>query len=102
MVPGSGGFLAKIRAICPTASAWANTYPIHYQEAAYLSAKLLDRPEAEQIPFNAKVKQTFNAFMQKFSQCQNMPKRQAWALLYPEFGHTYFFDFYLMNDITYM
>ena len=40
--------------------------------------------------------------MQKFSQCQNMPKRQVWALLYPEFGHTYFFDFYLMNDITYM
>ena len=75
---------------------------IHYQEAAYLSAKLLERPEAEQIPFNPQVKQTFNAFMQKFSQCQNMPKRQAWALLYPEFGHTYFFDFYLMNDITYM
>ena len=76
--------------------------PIHYQEAAYLSARMLDRPEAEQIPFNLQVKQTFNAFMQKFSQCQNMPKRQAWALLYPEFGHTYFFDFYLMNDITYM
>jgi len=76
--------------------------PIHYQEAAYLFAKLLGRPEAEQIPFNPNVKAAYHSFVRKLDQVNGVPLNQAWSMLYPEFGHTYFFDFFLLKDITYL
>ena len=74
--------------------------PRHFQEAAYLFCNLENRQDIQQAPFNKDVKRTYHAFMQELKKCDGMPIEQVRAKLYPAFGTTYYFEYFLMKGIT--
>ena len=75
--------------------------PRIFQEAAYLFANLQHLSAVNTVPFNANVKASYQQFMQQLQQLDGQPIEQARAALYPMFGHTYFYEYYFLKDITY-
>ena len=75
--------------------------PRIFQEAAYLFANLQHLAAVNTVPFNANVKASYQQFMQQLQQLDGQPIEQARAVLYPMFGHTYFYEYYFLKDITY-
>ena len=73
--------------------------PRLYQEAAYLFARLENRRNINKLPFRADVRQGYEAFMQAYRRCDGMTIAKAMEILYPQFGHTYYYDYYLMKDL---
>ena len=74
--------------------------PRHIQEAAFLFSNLEHRENLEQAPFNQEVKQTYYAFMRALKECEGLPIEQVRERLYPAFGNTYYFEYFLMRGIT--
>jgi hypothetical protein len=74
--------------------------PRIYQEAAYLFCQLEDRP-TDNMPFNQEVISSFNAIVEKMEQYDGMDLEQVRNLLYPSFGHTYYYDYFLMDQLNY-
>ncbi|MBR5039264.1 MAG: hypothetical protein IKX65_11160 [Prevotella sp.] len=74
--------------------------PRIYQEAAYLFCQLEDRP-TDNIPFDKEVISSFNAIVEKMEQYDGMDLEQVRNLLYPSFGHTYYYDYFLMDQLNY-
>ena len=73
--------------------------PIHYQEAAYLFGNLEER-NLSHVPFDQRVKDSFASFMQVASKYENQDVEPVREVLYPLFGTTYYFDFYLMSNLS--
>ncbi|MBR5928463.1 MAG: hypothetical protein IKZ93_00565, partial [Prevotella sp.] len=74
--------------------------PRIYQEAAYLFCQLEDRP-TDNMPFDKEVISSFNAIVEKMEQYDGMDLEQVRNLLYPSFGHTYYYDYFLMDQLNY-
>lgn len=74
--------------------------PRIFQEAAYLFCKLQNRP-TDQLPFDKEVISEYEAISAKMRQYDGMDLEQVRNLLYPSFGHTYYYDYYLMNQLNY-
>ena len=74
--------------------------PRIFQEAAYLFCKLQNRP-TDQLPFDKEVISEYEAISDKMRQYDGMDLEQVRNLLYPSFGHTYYYDYYLMNQLNY-
>ena len=74
--------------------------PRIYQEAAYLFCQLEDRP-TDNMPFNQEVISSFNAIVEKMEQYDGMDLEQVRNLLYPSYGHTYYYDYFLMDQLNY-
>ncbi len=72
--------------------------PIHYQEAAYLFGNLEGR-NLSNVPFDARVKDSFASFMQVASKYEDQDVGPVRETLYPLFGTTYYFDYYLMSNL---
>jgi hypothetical protein len=72
--------------------------PIHFQEAAYLYGHLEHQVDISGMPFDNEVVDTYNAFMQEAQQCANMSEEQMRHMLYPRFGHTFYFEYYLVRN----
>ena len=72
-------------------------WPIHIQEAAYLLADLEERPDIDKMPVNPAVKENFKRFDQTASRLEGADWAAANAALYPLFGNTYFYDYYMVN-----
>ena len=73
--------------------------PRYYQEAAYLYGKLTDRKDIDKMPFEKGIKDTFDRFMsfaQKYEGKDVDAGRQG---LYPFFGETYYYDYYMMSRL---
>ena len=75
--------------------------PRIFLEAAYLFANMQHLAAVNTVPFRADVKATYQQFMSQLKQYDGQPIEQVRAALYPMFGHTYFFEYYFLKDITY-
>ena len=73
--------------------------PRYYQEAAYLYGKLEDNPEIETMPFDESVKSSFESFMTAASNYDNQTVEVCREGLYPLFGDTYYYDYYMMKNL---
>lgn len=75
--------------------------PRLYQEAAYLFAHK-DRPQALGLPFSASVKESYNRFVKQLEPYDGQDLTEPQKLLYPLFGDTYYYDYFLMSNLTYL
>lgn len=73
--------------------------PIHYQEAAFLYAVSEGRPEADKAPFSPGVRESYSKFGELYTQYEGMDVKEVREILRPSFGHTFYFDYFLMNDL---
>ncbi|MBR6979213.1 MAG: hypothetical protein IKH88_05200 [Prevotella sp.] len=73
--------------------------PRHYQEAAYLYGHLENQVDISKMPFDKEVVQTYANFMKM---AQQQPQGTSEAALHDlmigQFGHTFFFDYFLNRD----
>ena len=72
--------------------------PIYYQEAAYLFGNLEGR-NISNVPFDQRVRDSFASFMQVASKYEDQDMEPVREALYPLFGTTYYYDFYLMSNL---
>ncbi len=72
--------------------------PIHYQEAAYLYGHLEDGVDISHMPFDPQVKQSYDAFMQLAQRCQNMSEEKMRDVFYPQFGKTFYYEYFLIRN----
>lgn len=75
--------------------------PRHYQEAAYLFANL-GRPDALKLPYHPDVKESYRRFMEQLRQFEGRDVEEVREILYPGFGDTFYFDYYLLSNLTYL
>jgi hypothetical protein len=73
--------------------------PRYYQEAAYLYGKLAEDPTVDTMPFDESVKSSFESFMTAASNYDNQTVEVCRAGLYPLFGETYYYDYYMMKNL---
>ena len=55
--------------------------------------------ELEKIPFDEGIKETFERFMTSAPKYNNADVKDAYPALYPFFGETYYFDYYIMKQL---
>jgi len=72
--------------------------PIHFQEAAFLYGQLEHQVDISNMPFDKEVVQTYNDFMQMAQQCAGMSNEQMKQVFYPRFGHTFYYEYYLVRN----
>ena len=72
--------------------------PRYFQEAAYLYGKLEGRTYIDQMPFDQNVKQSFDSFMQAAERFDDTDIEYAREGL-KAFCHTFYYDYYLMNEL---
>lgn len=75
--------------------------PRYYQEAAWLFASTEDNAPFE-VPVDEMVKQRYKAFTGVLPRFDGMDIEEVREALYPVYGDTYFFEFYLTEDIAYL
>ena len=73
--------------------------PRYYQEAAYLYGKIEGRQEVESMPFSAGIKDNLMRFMSSASNYNDKDMETVRQALYPFFGDTYYYDYYVMNQL---
>ena len=73
--------------------------PRHYQEAAYLFAHI-NRPQALNLPYSPGIKESYAQFMQQLSRYEGRSAEEVRPLLWPMFGNTFYFDYYLMKNLN--
>lgn len=73
--------------------------PIAYQEAAYLFGKLGNIPNLDKMPFSQGVINSYNKFSEEAERCDGMDIEDVRKQLYPLFGNTYYYDYYLMSNL---
>ena len=75
--------------------------PRYYREAAYLYSVIEENP-----PFDVKaddnMKRSFQEFAELAQRFDGRDVKEARAVMYPLFGDTYFFEFFLMGDLAYL
>ena len=72
--------------------------PIHYQEAAYLYGHLEKGVDISRMPFDEGVKKTYDDFMAYAQQCAGMSEERMRDLFYPRFGHTFYYEYFLIRN----
>ena len=75
--------------------------PRYYQEAAWLFASTENNAPFE-VPVDEMVKQRYKAFTGVLPRFDGMDIEEVREALYPVYGDTYFFEFYLTEDIAYL
>jgi hypothetical protein len=50
------------------------------------------------MPFDESVKQNYEAFMALAQQCAGMSEEQMRPIFYPRFGHTFYYDYFLVRN----
>ena len=73
--------------------------PTHVQEAAIHFGTLEERPGLESWPFDESVRQNFQHFLEVTPRYDNMEVEPIRKALAPEFGKTYYYDYYLMDNL---
>ena len=75
--------------------------PRYYQEAAYLYTVMEGNAPFE-VPVDDTTKKTFQEFANIMQQFDGKDVRVGRKALYPKFGNTYFYEYYLMEGIAYL
>lgn len=73
--------------------------PRYYQEAAYLYGKLEGRTDLNSMPFEKGIKDTFDRFMSFAQKYEGKDVEVGRQGLYPFFGETYYYDYYMMRRL---
>ena len=73
--------------------------PRYFQEAAYLYGKIKERKDLDKMPFDKGVKDTFERFMTSASNFNNQDVKICREGLYPFYGETYYYDYYMMKNL---
>ena len=73
--------------------------PRHYQEAAYLFAHI-NRPEALNLPYSPGIKESYAQFMEQLKHYDGKNAKEVHPLLWPMYGNTFYFDYYLMRNLN--
>ena len=73
--------------------------PLYYQQAVYTFGVEDNRPDLDQMPFDPGVKTIYEQFSQEASKNDGRDINEARDWLYPLFGNTYFYEYYLMSDL---
>ncbi len=72
--------------------------PKHYQEAAYLYGHLEHQVDISRMPFDKDVVESYDAFMALAQRCQGMTEEQMRPIFYPRFGHTFYYEYFLIRN----
>ena len=72
--------------------------PVHYQEAAYLYGHLESGVDISRMPFDPQVKQSYDSFMQLAQRCRGMTDEKMKEVFYPQFGHTFYYEYFLIRN----
>lgn len=75
--------------------------PRYYQEAACLFATT-QPPAPIEVPIDEGIQKSLQAFMQLLQQYDGMSLEQVRSALSPMYGDTYFFEYFLTDDLNYM
>ena len=73
--------------------------PRHYQEAAYLFGMLEKQVDVSTLPFDASIPASYQEFMQMAQQLAGMKEEQLAEAMRSRFGHTYYFDYFLVRGL---
>ena len=73
--------------------------PKHIQEAAIHYGTIEERKDIETWPFDESVKKQFKRFVEITPRYNKMEVGVIRKALEPEFGHTYYYDYYLMDKL---
>ena len=73
--------------------------PIYYQQAAYTFGIEDKRPDLDRMPFDPAVTERYEQFNRDAAKYDGIDITEARQLLYPLYGNTYFYDYYLMSDL---
>ena len=73
--------------------------PLYYQQAIYTFGVEDKRSDLDQMPFDPGVKEVYEQFSQEASKYDGWDLQEVRELLYPLYGNTYFYDYYLMSDL---
>ena len=73
--------------------------PRHYQEAAYLFAQKDKRKDIYELPFDPGIKESFEQFMRASAQYEGADIEVAREALYPYFGDTFYYHYFLMSNL---
>lgn len=73
--------------------------PIYYQQAAYLHGKQDKRGNLDALPFRRSVIEGYNRFNQEAPKFNDADIEVARQGLYPIFGQTYYYEYFLMNHL---
>ncbi len=73
--------------------------PTHFQEAAYLYGHLENKVDISKMPFDEEVKNSYARFMEFNSQCGGMTDAQKAVAFYPQFGHTFYYYYFLVRNL---
>jgi len=72
--------------------------PVHLQEAAYLYGHLENNVDISGMPFDESVKKTYDQFMAAAGRYKGMKEEQLKDILFPEFGHTFYYEYFLIRN----
>lgn len=72
--------------------------PRHYQEAAYLYGHLENAVDISHMPFDEEVKRDYQEFMAMAQQYPGMKEEQLRPIMYPRFGKTFYFEYFLIRN----
>lgn len=72
--------------------------PKHYQEAAYLYGHLENQVDISRMPFDKDVVQSYYDFMALAQRCAGMTEEQMQPIFYPRFGHTFYYEYFLIRN----
>ena len=75
--------------------------PRYYQEAACLYT-VTQPPAPVEVPIDEGIQKSLQAFMQLLQQYDGMSLEQVRSALSPMYGDTYFFEYFLTDDLNYM
>ena len=75
--------------------------PRYYQEAACLYT-VTQPPAPIEVPIDEGIQKSLQAFMQQLQQYDGMSLEQVRSALSPMYGDTYFFEYFLTDDLNYM
>lgn len=73
--------------------------PLHVQEAAILLGAIEGLPDMDTWPIEDNVRSSFQQFHDASLRMNNMEVGTLRKALGPQFGHTYYYEYYLMNDL---
>jgi hypothetical protein len=96
-------WMKDIQTFWPRFFDYANSHlgehmPIHYQEAAYLYGHLEKGVDISRMPFDEGVKKTYDEFIAYAQQCAGMSEERMRDLFYPRFGHTFYYEYFLVRN----
>ena len=73
--------------------------PRYYQEAAYLFSQINQQVDVSNVPFDPGIKERFTQFMRTAQQYEGADMKMTRDDLYPLYGDTYYYDYYLMTNL---